>query len=172
MLYMKESIDAAAKQAKLDRAMRRAKDRTQETEKVDDVLKGKEDKESTSSATTLAGDRDQDLADVLEAIGSSPPAAARGANPCFFLVDCAREQQEYNRDPAGPSYYRLGPGYARLFDLDRLTDSVDRNLEKYDCVRIDVRYYTAEQRAEIRSRLVGPRVSMVGEDAVNVGGAG
>jgi hypothetical protein len=121
------------------------------------------------------------LVDIIanDLMRDGPPVSANPEYQAAFtqlmveLVDCAREQQDYNRDPTGPSYYRLGPGHARFFDLDRLANRVSECLQKYDCVRIDVRYYTAEQRATIRDHLAalgGSRVSIVGDDAVGQDG--
>lgn len=83
------------------------------------------------------------------------------------LYRYAREQQDYNRDPAQDIYFTIGPNPSRYFHLKSLMVSVALHLKRADYVRIDVSDYTPEQRAMVRdavAELGDPRVLIVGDD--------
>jgi hypothetical protein len=83
------------------------------------------------------------------------------------LYRCAREQQDYNKDPSQPSYFTIGPNAARYFDIGILRRVVSRQLTKVDYVRIDVSNHTAQQRATVSdylAELADPRVFIVSDD--------
>lgn len=121
----------------------------------------------------LAGPDAAPLVDVIakDILRELPPLTDSTLQQSFDLalaelVDCAYEQQDYNRNPGGPDYYRLGPFPAWFFDLGALMAGVQRHLQDADSVRIDVRYYSAAQRAAIRDHLAAladSRVSIMGD---------
>jgi hypothetical protein len=83
------------------------------------------------------------------------------------LYRFAREQQDYNRNPAQDIYFTIGPNPARYFDIENLKRSVQRHLDHADYVRVDVSDYTAEQRAAVKGyvgELGNPRVLIIGDD--------
>jgi hypothetical protein len=82
------------------------------------------------------------------------------------IVECARDQQEFNRDPNPRMYYHFGPNPAKYFDADGVIDFALRYLHRAESVRIDVSYYDPEQRKILRERLAelaDPRLMIVGD---------
>ncbi len=82
------------------------------------------------------------------------------------LYQCARDQQNHNKDPTQDIHFTIGPLPAKRFHLKTLMAYVASVLERADYVRIDISDFTAEQRATVRvavAELANPRVLVVGD---------